>query len=185
MADSTSDIIERLKAKFRRSSEADRAYERPMSWDDAEQLVAEIERLRKALESPLSLDTQDTLFQLRETAGSATPNRELILWCANTLESTVKYAAWLQRELTALRSATKETAQAVAEVAPSREAALVAALEEAEETIRLLVSAQDVWTDYGSGFRIHFSFAPGSDMSVVTRVMSARSALSATKETGQ
>lgn len=49
------------------------------------------------------------------------------------------------------------------------------------EAIDGLLTADDVWEDYGSGFRIHFSFLPGSDMSVVERIHTARDITSALK----
>lgn len=50
------------------------------------------------------------------------------------------------------------------------------------EAIDALVGADDVWTDYGSGFRVHFSFGPGSDMKVVERLMTARALTASLKE---
>jgi len=58
-------------------------------------------------------------------------------------------------------------------------------LTKAEDILRRLVSAKDVWTDYGSGFRIHFSFAPSTDMQIVTDVISARTALSSKAGDGE
>jgi hypothetical protein len=43
------------------------------------------------------------------------------------------------------------------------------------EPFNMLLAADDIWTDYGSGFRVHFSFEPGRDMSVVEKVLTARS----------
>ncbi len=37
-----------------------------------------------------------------------------------------------------------------------------------------LLSAKDVWEDYGSGFRIHFSFEPSENMRVVEMIHTAR-----------
>lgn len=42
------------------------------------------------------------------------------------------------------------------------------------EAIDLLLTASDIWEDYGSGFRIHFSFDAGTDMKVVERVHTAQ-----------
>lgn len=43
------------------------------------------------------------------------------------------------------------------------------------EAMDALLQADDVWTDYGSGFRVHFSFNAGSGhMSVVERINTAR-----------
>lgn len=53
------------------------------------------------------------------------------------------------------------------------------------EAIDALIQADDVWTDYGSGFRVHFSFNAGSGlMEVVERINTARS-LKAAMEAGR
>lgn len=54
-----------------------------------------------------------------------------------------------------------------------------------QEAIDALIEADDVWTDYGSGFRVHFSFNAGSNkMGVVERINTARS-LNAAQEAGK
>lgn len=50
-----SDLVERIKKRLAHGSYNDRAYEKPMSWDDAEALVAEVERLRSDKEQLKSL----------------------------------------------------------------------------------------------------------------------------------
>lgn len=42
------------------------------------------------------------------------------------------------------------------------------------EAIDMLLKADDVWADYGSGFRVHFSFPPKGDSKVVERINTAR-----------
>lgn len=54
-----------------------------------------------------------------------------------------------------------------------------------QEAIDMLIQADDVWTDYGSGFRVHFSFHANSGlMGVVERINTAR-ALTAAQEAGR
>jgi hypothetical protein len=56
-----SDIVERLRASMAGATLSDRKYERPMTWDEADFLLSEIERLREALremESAFVLLTQ-------------------------------------------------------------------------------------------------------------------------------
>lgn len=42
------DLVEKISARVRTASNHDRRYERPMTWDEAEALLQEIERLRAA-----------------------------------------------------------------------------------------------------------------------------------------
>jgi hypothetical protein len=51
---------------------------------------------------------------------------------------------------------------------------------ERAETLRMLCGAKDVWTDHGSGFRIHFAFESKQSDRVIERVFTARAALSST-----
>lgn len=55
------------------------------------------------------------------------------------------------------------------------------------QAIDALLKAEDVWTDYGSGFRVHFAFKPNSDMGVVERINTARALTAAlsTEEDGK
>jgi hypothetical protein len=46
----TDDIVARLRERLARASIGDRMYERPMDWAEADTLLAEIERLRAALQ---------------------------------------------------------------------------------------------------------------------------------------
>lgn len=41
-----SDIVERLRTQIANASLGDRKYERPMTWDEADFVLSEIERLR-------------------------------------------------------------------------------------------------------------------------------------------
>lgn len=68
----------------------------------------------------------------------------------------------------------EKNARAVAEAALQSSTATIASMREAEELLELMLDAEDVWTDYGSGFRIHFSFAPGHRSLVVSRLNSYR-----------
>lgn len=47
----------------------------------------------------------------------------------------------------------------------------------AADLLDTLLSAADMWTDYGSGFRIHFSFSAGSNADLVRRLNERRAAL--------
>ena len=49
------------------------------------------------------------------------------------------------------------------------------------EALDGLLSADDMWTDYGSGYRIHFSFVAGSNQDLVRVLNDRRAALAATK----
>ena len=56
----------------------------------------------------------------------------------------------------------------------SQQAARIEAL---EAIAGPLIAADDMWTDYGSGFRIHFSFKVGASDDVVARLIGARATL--------
>jgi hypothetical protein len=57
------------------------------------------------------------------------------------------------------------------------------AIVEGLNTLEKLLSAEDAWADYGSGFRLHFNFHVGGDMSVVERVNSLRALRSIPRNT--
>lgn len=77
----------------------------------------------------------------------------------------------------------KFSAEAVAATLTQPQADEVA--EAKREAIDLLLTADDIWTDYGSGFRVHFSFGVGANMRVVERVNTARSLLAALQARSQ
>jgi hypothetical protein len=57
------ELIEKIRKRLAHASQGDRAYERPMTWDEADKLIAEIDRLRAAL------DLAETNVELADRSG--------------------------------------------------------------------------------------------------------------------